>query len=70
MFTLQVPGDLMKGGGIAIDIEGPDIGRVGTHAQLLFEEMREVGGRYWRISLQSVRRTALLQENPPTVRGN
>lgn len=56
-FTLQVPGDLMEGGRIAIDIEGADIGRIGIHAQLLFEEMREVGGRYWRVSWGAVRRT-------------
>lgn len=44
-------GDLVEGGGIAIDIEGPNIGRIGIHAQLFFKEMREVGGCCWGVQL-------------------
>lgn len=41
----------MKRRRIAIDVKGANVGGIG-HAQLLFEEMGEVGGRYWRVSLE------------------
>lgn len=42
MDTLQVPSNLVEGSRVAINIEGSNFGGIG-HAQLLFEELGEVG---------------------------
>lgn len=69
--TLQMAGDLMEGCWIAIDVKGTNAGRI-IQAQLLFEEMREVGGAYQlgqlRVLFSSSLRILQITDHPKQLR--